>query len=138
MKYIWCLPGRLNAFELCTVKLGIHRESTEKIQLSCLTIVAIIIISSSTFLKYFLSGNFTGLCFIVMDSILQSSVHQRLDSGSNQATPLNSRVIADVNDIILEVNKFTLSSKQLHLSDSKPIHNKVKTAFHQDLIQHKH
>ena len=74
----------------------------------------------------------------MMDSILQPSVHQLLDSGSNQATPLNSRVIADVNDIILKVNKFTLSSKQLHLNDSKPIHNKVTTTSHQDLIQHKH
>lgn len=74
----------------------------------------------------------------MMDSILQPSVHQLLDSSSNQATPLNSRVIADLNDVILEVNKFTLSSKQLHLNDSKPIHNKVTTTSHQDLIQHKH
>lgn len=74
----------------------------------------------------------------MMDSILQPSVHQLLDSSSNQATPLNSRVIADLNDFILEVNKFTLSSKQLHLNDSKPIHNKVTTTSHQDLIQHKH
>lgn len=74
----------------------------------------------------------------MMDSILQPSVHQLLDSSSNQATPLNSLVIADLNDVILEVNKFTLSSKQLHLNDSKPIHNKVTTTSHQDLIQHKH
>ena len=74
----------------------------------------------------------------MMDSILQPSVHQLLDSGSNQATPLNSRVIADVNGIILEVIKFTLSSRQLHLNDSKPIHNKVTTTSHQGLIQHKH
>ena len=79
------LAGYISSFiprsiGLCSVKSGIHRKST-----LALRELTYNLLSSSLPLsvKVISPGNSKGLCFIVMDSTWQTSVHPLLDSGLN-------------------------------------------------------